>query len=173
MSRVWNTNYTKGDDGPEKYWYNYNMLDSVSPEKLNKPTTQFDQCGIQNIYYHEIKNRTDPETGEDYWKEEPKMSRNFTDVLTFMEWYEITHMDEGFGIILMDDVATNQSDVYKYFLDEDAGNVRRYPDGIENMKKCYQDYPGDWLVDFSELSGAAYLKVSILLGSVYFIAINI
>lgn len=107
MSRVWNTNYTKGDDGAEKYWYNYNMLESVSPEKLNKPTTQFDQCGIQNIYYHEIKNRTDPETGEDYWKEEPKMSRNFTDVLTFMEWYEITHMDEGFGIILMDDVATN------------------------------------------------------------------
>ena len=119
MSRIWNTNYTRGEDGPEKYWYNYNMLDSVSELKLNRPTTQFDHCGIQNIFYNEIKNRTNPETGEEYWQEEPKMSRNFTDVLTFMEWYEITHMDENFGIILMDDVATNQTDVYKYFFSEE------------------------------------------------------
>ena len=55
---------------------------------LNKPTTQWDQCGV-----HDIR-----DGGSDI----AYASGKFANALDFLDWYAVPLMD-GFGIIIIDD----------------------------------------------------------------------
>lgn len=77
-------------------------------ESLGVPTQQFDECGMNNIWFDADANATVDEFIF-------RGSQVFPDAMSYMEWYEIPHMDE-FGLV---------------FIDDDPGNTLIYDDLFE------------------------------------------
>lgn len=100
-------------------------------KKLNKPTTQFDACGA-----YDLKNG-----GEAIAKGSQK--KEWSDALSFLEWYGIPHM-EGFGIIIIDDENTA---LY--------GSLAKSDDGNNNLE-CFKAANYIKIGLFSVASAVAY-----------------
>lgn len=74
------------------------MSDKDDRSKLNKPTEIFDNCGV-----------FDKNTKDTPAITRPSGDENFTDALTFLEWYGVKLLP-NFGFILVDTLAEEGKD---------------------------------------------------------------